>query len=292
MKDLYQVACISKQALHQGRIRELKTQKATLEIFEQADALRKEHPGVGCRKLAHLLGSAGWGRDKTEALLLGNGYRISFPRNYIRTTYAQHQYAVPNRIEGMELTNINQVVQTDITYYRVKDRFYYIVFLIDVYSRRIVGHSLSRTLQARANVMALKRMVQTRSDQSLCGLIHHSDRGSQFIDRKYCSLLREYGIQTSMCRHAWENAYTERLNQTIKREYLDHWTVADYRTLSQKLNEAVRHYNTKRKHDSLNKKSPVEFEQEIGKLPMDQRPIEKIYLHSENDNPIKKKSQQ
>ena len=92
------------------------------------------------------LRSKGWGRDKTEQFLLQSGYRINYPPNYKRTTYAQHHLHYPNLIEGLELNNINQLVQTDITYYRVGERFYYLVFLIDVYSRRIVGYALNKTL--------------------------------------------------------------------------------------------------------------------------------------------------
>jgi len=282
MNEVHAVAGISKQALQKAAVREGKAYKSAQQILEQADLIRKLHPGVGCRKLAEALSRTGWGRDKTEALLLANGYRITYRPNAIRTTHAQAQWLIPNLIEGMELTNINQVVQTDITYYRIKDRFYYVVFVIDVYSRRIVGHSISKNLAATNNVLAIERMLQTRSGHCLKGLIHHSDRGSQFTDKDYCGLLTKHGIVSSMCREAWQNAYTERLNQTIKREYLDHWVLNDFRTLSRKLNDAVSHYNTKRKHSSLKKRPPIQFEQEVQQIAMELRPIQKIYLHSDN----------
>src|SRR5204863_2447443 len=115
---------------------------------------RKDHPGAGCRTMANDLKCNGWGRDKIEQLLLSNGYRLHFPVNYTRTTYSQTDVYYPNLIEGLELTKINRVVQTDITYFRAGERFYYIVFLIDVYSRRIVGYAVNKTLEAEGNIKA------------------------------------------------------------------------------------------------------------------------------------------
>src|SRR5262245_10642528 len=122
MTDVYEVAGISKQSLHQHRIRQHKRWVAEREFFDQADKVRKEHPGVGCRKMALDMICKGWGRDKIEQLLLSSGYRVYHPPSYVRTTDRRRDFYYPNRIEGLELNNINQLVQTDITYYRVKDK--------------------------------------------------------------------------------------------------------------------------------------------------------------------------
>jgi putative transposase len=277
MKAVYEVAGISKQALHQYRVRELRKFCQAKEFFEQADAIRHQHPRVGCRKMALDMVCKGWGRDRIEELLLSNGYRVYYPPNYRRTTSAQQELYFPNLIEGLELNNVNQLVQTDITYYRVGNRFYYLIFIIDVYSRRIVGHAVSKTLQAEGNIKALIRMLGTRKDDSLSNMIHHSDRGSQYIDKEYLKLLRGKEIQISMCKAAWENAYSERINRTIKEEYLDGWKVRDYATLSRLLNQAVKHYNQKRRHKSLNWQTPIQFEKYVKNLQPDQRAKIKLY---------------
>ena len=232
MKDIYAVAGVTKQACHQYRIRQLQKQATASKFFEQADQIRKEHSKAGCRKMALEFRSKGWGRDKTEQLLLANGYRVHYPPNFTRTTFSQQHLLYPNLIEGLELTDINQLVQTDITYYRVGDRSFYIVLLIDVYSRRIVGYSVNKTLQAEGNIKALQKMFKTRQGYNLSGLIHHSDRGSQYIDTIYRGLLTDKGIRISMCKEAWQNAYTERVNRTIKEEYLDGWNIDTYQQLS------------------------------------------------------------
>lgn len=277
MKDVYEVAGITKQALHQHRIRELQRGTKAYEFFEQADKIREEHPKAGCRKMALDLSCKGWGRDKTEQLLLHNGYRVYYPPNYTRTTYAQHHLYYPNLIEGLELTDINKVVQTDITYYRVKERFYYLVFLIDVYSRRIVGYAVNKTMQAEGNIKALRMLFRTRAGSCLKQMIHHSDRGGQYIDCQYRQLLIDKGIEISMCVEAWQNAYSERINRTIKEEYLDEWEIKDYQTLSRCVAKAVKHYNNKRRHQNLRWKSPLQFENEVENLSKDQRPKMKIH---------------
>jgi putative transposase len=275
------VSGITKQALHQHRKRQLNKSAVAVKFFEQADKIRKEHPKAGCRKMALDLSCKGWGRDKTEQLLLQNGYRVFYPPNYIRTTYAQYHLHYPNLIEGLELNNMNQVIQTDITYYRVKEKFYYLVFLIDVYSRRIVGYTVNSTMQAEGNIKALQMLFKTRCKDNLKSMIHHSDRGSQYIDKEYRQLLIDKGIQISMCKEAWQNAYTERINRTIKEEYLDGWEINNYATLSQCVAKAIKHYNTKRRHQSLNWKTPCQYESEVTKLTNNQKP--KMHLYKQVD---------
>jgi transposase InsO family protein len=277
MKEVYEVAGVSRQALHQHLIRRSEKRQQAQEIFAKADAIRKEHPGAGCRRMALDLGLKAWGRDKIEGLLLNSGYRVFYPRRYKRTTDRRKEHYYPNRIEGLALNDINQVVQTDITYYEVRAQFFYTVFLIDVYSRRIVGYTINRSLKAKGNIKALQQMFKIRKGHCLKGLIHHSDRGSQYIDVQYRLLLEQSGITPSMCVAAWENAYTERINRTIKEEYLNHWKINDYASLKKMVRKAVHHYNNKRGHSSLNRMSPVEFENYVQNLPIDKRPNELIY---------------
>jgi transposase InsO family protein len=115
--------------------------------------------------------------------------------------------------------NKNIVWQTDITYYLIGDQYFYIVFIIDVYTKRILGFCTSEHLRAEANLFALK-MAMSQSTGSLEYLIHHSDRGGQYINKNYVGLLRKSGIHISMGAQAQDNAYAERINGTIKNEYL------------------------------------------------------------------------
>lgn len=277
MKAVYEVAGLSKQALHQFRSRELDKAAKANKIFEQANKIRRQHPKAGCRKMALDMVCKGWGRDKIEGLLLKNGYRIYYAPNYVRTTRSQRELYFPNLIEGLELSNINQVVQTDITYYRIGSKFYYLVFIIDVYSRRIVGYAASKTLEAEGNIKALNKMLTVRRKDSLLKMIHHSDKGSQYIDKEYLKILEKHGIQISMCNEAWQNAYSERVNRTIKEEYLVGWSIKDFAALSRCVTKAVKHYNSKRRHQSLNWQTPMQFEKTVESQQPDRRIKMKLY---------------
>ena len=248
------------------------------QFIDKAEALREDHPEMGCRKMALIIRQPGLGRDKTEALLMRAGFRIIYPPNYIKTTHSVRFRQFGNLIEGMILTSINKVVQTDITYLWVKDRFYYLVFIIDVYSRFIIGYHASCGLEAEANRQALRMMIQLRGKENIKGLIHHSDRGSQYNCKEYLKILNEHGIKISMCNEAWENAYTERINRTIKHEYLRHQKIDCLQTLRKEMTRAINLYNKKRPHWSLLKQmTPASFEEYVNKLSKAKKPKMMIY---------------
>jgi|SRR5688572_5532091 len=271
------IAGVSKQALHQYNKRQLQSQADKLKFFEKANAIRKEHPGAGCRKMALQLRCCHWGRDKIEDFLLESGYRLEFRRNYTKTTRRQQLYHFPNLIEGLELNDINQVAQTDITYYYVSGRFYYLTFIIDVYSRNITGFAVSKNLEAEGNIRALQMMLKTRTGHQWTRFIHHSDKGSQYIEKRYLKLLRDNNIQISMCDLPWQNPYAERINKTIKEEYLYKWKIKNYVELKKAVARAIRHYNNKRSHEKLNKISPLTFERRIGTILPEFRPQMKLF---------------
>jgi transposase InsO family protein len=271
--------------------------KTSRQFIEKAEALRDDHPEIGCRKMALILKQPGWGRDKTEVLLMSSGFRIIYPPNYTKTTDSAGFRGFDNLIEGLVIKRINQVIQTDITYLWVKDRFYYLVFIIDVYSRRITGYNASCGMEAEANLKALNMMIQLRGKENIEGLIHHSDRGSQYNCKAYLSALKEHGIKVSMCIEAWENAYSERINRTIKHEYLRNRDISSLNGLKKELDKAVRLYNEKRPHWSLlQQMAPSKFEDYVDNLPKRKRPKVMIYkadkeLSTKTDVNSKKKKE-
>jgi transposase InsO family protein len=80
-----------------------------------------------------------------------------------------------------------------------------------------------------------------------------------------------------MCTEAWENAYSERINKTIKTEYLDGWKIKNYKSLVKRTKMAVDHYNNQREHSSLNKLTPAAFERQLKTIPEQERTVLKIY---------------
>lgn len=110
---------------------------------------------------------------------------------------------------------------------------------------------------------------------ALGNLIHHSDRGGQYISDDYTNLLEDYKIQISMCTDVLENAHSERVNGTIKNEYLARWHIANAEHLQQRLPTAINNYNDRR-HDSLGM-TPNEFETYVKELSAGQRPELEIF---------------
>lgn len=284
MKSVLKEAGISRQAVSQYFKQESAFNKKLSGLITEVDILRGEHPGCGVEKMYYTLKPDWLGRDKFVALFMELGYGVKRHRNYKRTTIPVHsQYK--NLIQGLIVQNRNIVWQTDITYYLIGEQYFYIVFIIDVYTKRILGFCASDHMRAEANLVALK-MAMLQSTGSLEHLIHHSDRGSQYIAKSYVGLLNKTGIYISMGAQAQDNAYAERINGTIKNEYLKYWKPKNLTELKQMLKKAVTHYNNKRIHNELpGKVSPVQFEKSFLDLNCQKRPT--VIIYAEGNYKIK-----
>jgi hypothetical protein len=259
MNRVYAVAGVSRQAHHQHGNREAARENLVADLVAQVDELRADHPGCGLEKVHRALQPEGMGRDRFVALFQSLGYGVVKRKNYQRSTIPTH-VRFPNLITGMALNGPDQLWQSDITYFEVNGRFYYLVFITDAFTKVIKGFAVSDHLRAEANIKAL-RMAFRSSPGNLEGLIHHSDRGSQYTDKEYQRLLTRRGIHISMGLTAQDNAYAERVNGTIKNEYLSYWSIQNFSQLAQRVARAVRHYNAMRPHNRLPQRSaPQNFE--------------------------------
>ena len=284
MKSVFQTAQISRQAVHKHSKQQAAFQEKLSGLILEADILREEHTGCGVEKMYYTLRPDFIGRDKFIDLFMQLGYRVKYQKNYRKTTIPVHS-KYKNLIEGLMVQDRNIVWQTDITYFLVNGRYHYIVFIIDVYTKKILGFQASNHLRAEANLAAL-RMAIRNSSGSLENLIHHSDRGSQYIDKAYIGLLERSKIQISMGEKAQDNAYAERLNGTIKNEYLAYWDPQSLRELQQMLKRAVNHYNHKRIHDELpGRIPPGQFEETFINLNSQKRPT--VIIYAEGNYKIK-----
>lgn len=183
MKSVLQIAGLSRQAVHKHQKQQAAFNVKLSALILDADLLREEHPGCGVEKMYFVLRPDFIGRDKFIDLFMQLGYRIKQNKNYRRTTVPVHS-RYQNLIQGMMIQDRNIVWQTDITYFYMNGRYYYLVFIIDVYTKKIVGYHASDHLRAEANLAAL-RMAIKNTKGSLENLIHHSDRGSQYVDNEY-----------------------------------------------------------------------------------------------------------
>lgn len=240
---------------------------------------------MGLRSMYEAYEVEGLGRDAFIALGLRNGFRIRAVHKTVRTTFSVKSNRYRNLLEGKSFTAVNQIWTSDITYYKIDEQTYYIVFIMDVYSRRIVGYSVADNMRAEQNIKALQMALDLRGiDNYEENLIHHSDKGSQYISDDYTDLLGNYKIRISMCNIVYENAHIERVNGTIKNQYLYRWKITNFSQLRKKLQDAVWAYNFEKPHRSLGKQTPVEFEESLKEIPVEKRKELVIYTYNQNDD--------
>lgn len=283
--SIYSLCGISRQ----GHAKALKLELSTLEkeplyiglILE----IRQMHPGMGLRTIYERHQPQGIGRDAFIALGLRNGLRLRAVHKSVRTTFSVKSNRYQNLLADKKFTDVNQIWSSDITYFKIGDIPYYIVLIMDVYSRRIVGYSVADNMRAEQNIKALQMAYDLRGINNYKStLIHHSDKGSQYICNDYTELLDSFGIQISMCNIVYENAHIERVNGIIKNQYLHHWTITNYTQLCTKLQKAIWAYNFEKPHSKLGKLSPVEFEESIKELDFENRKEIIIYTHPQNND--------
>lgn len=272
LNELYRVVGISKQAVLKYEREEALFQERLGYLAAEVYLLRSDHPGCGLEKMYHILKPDFLGRDRFVYAMKRLGYGLKKPRAKHRTTYPGN-LRHPNLIEGLVVQGPCEVWQSDLTYYRIGETFYYIVFLIDVYTKCIVGHRVSHTRHAEANVRAFQRAVSIYGAPK----IHHSDRGIQYCSHVYIDALKSHKVRISMCRSPQENAYAERINRTIKEEYLDLWKPKSGAHLKRLVTRAVNNYNQRRPHNHLRKRTPFQALEDAQACPREQRQPMKIF---------------
>jgi len=248
------------------------------------EQVREIHPGMGLRTMYDMLTPEGIGRDGFIALGLQEGFRLKSIEKQTRTTYSVKSSRYKNLLGGIEFTGINELWSSDITYFFCLEQFFYIVFIMDVYSRRIIGYSIADNMRSENNVAALEMALKMRgiADYKL-RLIHHSDKGTQYASENYTQLLERHGIRISMCNEVYENTHIERVNDTIKNQYLKRMEINNRKDLEKKLSEVINTYNQTRPHQSLKKMPPVEYENDLNQIEKEKRKKMIIYTVKLNE---------
>lgn len=248
---------ISRQAIHQFRRRTVFGQDKVLEVLPRVRALRQLMPRVGGRKLLKHLPNLGIGRDKFFEILRQHGLLVKRRRKYAITTTSDHALPVyPNLLVSATLDAPNQVWVADQTYIRLRQGFCYLSLLTDLYSRKIVGYDVSRTLEASGPLKALEMALA--KVQNPAGLIHHSDRGKQYCSNEYTQTLKEHGCLISMTapRRPDQNATAERVNGILKTEFYLDATFSSLEDARRAIVQSIYIYNNIRLHTSLGMITP------------------------------------
>lgn len=278
MTKLYTMIGISKQAHYKRVGQQEKLADLTLGILTRASEMRKDHKRMGCRKLFDEIKPEAIGRDKFESILLSNGFRVKRKRNYHRTTYAGKTW-YPNRISGAQISRINQLWVSDITYIPIAyKKYYYLTLVQDVYSRKVTGWQLSQDMSADQTVYPAYQMgMGSLSKEQRKGLIFHSDKGSQYSWKELEQQHMINGVQPSMGGKAWENAHAESINGVLKSEYINfenmNVSLKQARAIMERIIDL---YNNARPHGSLKNMKPTEFETYVQTLSELKKPVFKI----------------
>lgn len=220
---------------------------------------------LGYRRITSLIQRAGFvaGREKVRRILRSDNLLAVRRRKFVTTTDSNHRFRVhPNLAESMELTALNQLWVADITYIRLQREFIFLAVVLDAFSRKAIGWELGRTLETKLALAALEAAIASRHPQP--GLVHHSDRGTQYASNAYVQRLEACGAHMSMSRAArpWENGKCESFIKTLKREEIDARRYASFGELRQHVDEFMEQiYNKVRLHSALGYRSPEEFEQ-------------------------------
>ena len=203
------------------------------------------------------------GRRRTARLMRENGLAARQKRRFKRTTDSTHAWPIaPNLLDrDFAAEAPDQKWSADISYIWTAEGWLYLAVLIDLFSRRVVGWAVSDRLKKDLALRALRMALVTRRPPR--GLIHHSDRGSQYCSIDYQAVLKKHGLLISMSGkgNCYDNAVVETFFKTIKSELI--WPVA-WRTRNQTENAVARYidgfYNPIRRHSTLGYQSPVQFE--------------------------------
>jgi transposase InsO family protein len=231
------------------------------------DMIQREaaaHPYYGYRRITKQIQRHGFviGPKKVRRLMREDNLLAIRKRKFVVTTDSEHAFRIhPNLAQHLELTDVNQLWVADITYVRLMEEFVYVAVVLDAYSRRVIGWALGRTLESSLAREALDKAIESRQPQA--GLVHHSDRGSQYACADYVDRLESCGAILSMSRpgRPWENGKCESFIKTLKQEEIDARAYRSLEELREHVTEFIeQNYNQVRLHSALAYHSPIEFE--------------------------------
>ena len=207
------------------------------------------------------------GRKRVARLMREQGFSARHKRRYRRTTDSRHNFPISANLLARRFAVMrpNAAWVTDITYIWTLEGWLYLAVILDLFSRRIVGWSMNERIDRQLVMDCLQMALAHRQPPD--GLIHHSDRGSQYASHDYQRLLADHRIVGSMSRRGdcWDNAVAESFFASLKTElvYQSQWqTRAAARTAIFEYIESF--YNRRRRHSSLAYLSPADFERRYG----------------------------
>jgi transposase InsO family protein len=230
------------------------------EIFDQSRA------SYGSRRIVKELNKGGRkiGRYKVRRIMRQMGLKAKTPKRFKLTTDSRHSFAVaPNVLDrNFDVDTPNKVWTADISYVWTFEGWLYLAIIMDLYSRQIVGWAMDKRMKKDLALNALSMAYWQRKPDR--GVLHHSDRGSQYACHEYRKQLENYGMTASMSRkgNCWGNAPTERFFRSLKSERLTACRFLTRNDANNEILDYITYYNSIGLHSTLGYLSPMEYEKE------------------------------
>ncbi len=229
------------------------------------------HYCYGSRRIRKALNALGYpvGRRKTQSLMKEAKVFVRYRKKYKITTNSKHKQPIYENVlnRKFHVTKANTAYVSDITYIWTQEGWLYLAVVMDLFSRKIVGWSMSSRMKASLVCDALNMAIWQR--KPLSGLIVHSDRGSQYASKEYRELLKMHYYVGSMSKKGdcWDNSVIESFFGSLKQERVQ-WRNYQTRWEAQQdiLNYITMFYNSNRLHSYLGYQSPNQFEQQVETL--------------------------
>lgn len=260
MNSIYRIVGLSKQGFHLKLNLKKNKEELNAPLLKILQEVRYDHPCMSMRKMYYYILPEHLGRDAFEHFCKLNNLEAKIYKSFIRTTNSSGVKRFNNSICGIEVTGVNQVFVSDITYYRVNNNFHYITLIMDLYSRKIVGYCASKDLRAlNTTIKALNKLKKSVNKENIKDAIIHSDGGGQYYSDEFLKLTKKLNLTNSMAYSVFENSHAERLNGTIKNEYLQFSYIDSFSKLEKELYKAVYKYNNEIPHLKLNYITPNDF---------------------------------
>jgi transposase InsO family protein len=226
----------------------------------------KKYPrGCGSRTIVGALKQQGYhvSRKRVVRLMAEEKLRCRLKRRFVVTTNSKHRRPVASNVlnRAFEPGPSNRAWAADITCLYTRRGWAYLAVVLDLGSRRVVGWSVGPTMEGELALNALKQAFDERRPPA--GLVHHSDRGTQYASYAYQALLAEHGAICSMSRkgNCWDNAVVESFFSSLKRELPNDHVFEDWHEVERAAFAHIEaHYNTNRRHSALGYVSPNEYE--------------------------------